>query len=116
MKKYVPIHIGFIMDGNRRWAKERNLPTIEGHRAGKDRIETLVEHAVKVGVKYLTFWAFSTENWKRSASEVGSLLQVFREGLHDPMQDRLREKGVRIHVIGDISAFPSDIVSKIAEQ
>lgn len=61
----IPQHIAFIMDGNRRWAKKRKLPIIFGHRKGYGRIEEIVKHAKKVGVKHVTFWAFSTENWNR---------------------------------------------------
>ena len=72
-------HIAFIMDGNRRWAKKRGLPVIAGHHKGAQRIEPLVEYAAKSGIKYITFWAFSSENWGRGEKEVGFIMRVFRE-------------------------------------
>ncbi len=110
----IPTHIAFIMDGNRRWAKKRLLPTLFGHKEGAKRIEPLVKYAKEKGVKYLTFWAFSTENWKRDKEEVEYLLNLFREVLKDPMMDRLHDEGVQIRVMGDITAFPEDI-SQIVE-
>jgi len=105
----VPKHIANIMDGNRRWAKERNLPILEGHRkVADDILEPLIEHAANIGVKYMTFWAFSTENWDRAESEVKGIMAIFRHVIGKRWQ-RLHEKGVRIRVIGNISKFPSDI-------
>ncbi len=105
-------HIAFIMDGNRRWAKKRFLPIEAGHSEGAKRIEPLVEQAAKKGIKYLTFYSFSTENWNRG-EEVGTLLSVFRRVLKDPMIDRLRENGVAVKIIGDLSAFPDDIKERV---
>lgn len=97
------------MDGNRRWAKERGLPALSGHKRVADEIlEPLVEHAAKRGVKYMTFWAFSTENWNRNAQEVSGILTLFRHVIRKRWQ-RLHEKGVRVRVIGDVSKFPADI-------
>lgn len=70
------IHLGIIADGNRRWAKERGLPTLEGHKKGLDRIQELVKAASEVGIKYITFYVFSTENWGRSADEVGYIMKL----------------------------------------
>lgn len=105
----VPQHIGIIMDGNRRWAKRKHLPIFMGHREGKKRVEPLVDFAARVGITHLTFWAFSTENWQREEQEVQSLLQVFRESLQDPMIERLQKNGVKVNILGDLSAFPHDI-------
>ena len=97
------------MDGNRRWAKERGLPILEGHRKVADKIlEPLIECAAKRGIQYMTFWAFSTENWKRSEKEVQGIMTIFRHVIQKRWQ-RLHEKGVRIRIIGDISKFPQDI-------
>lgn len=105
----VPQHIAIIMDGNRRWAKERGLPVFAGHkRVAYEIIEPLVEHAANRGIKFITFWAFSTENWQRSKKEVTALMTIFRHLMKRQMQ-RLHEKGVRIRVIGDITRFASDI-------
>jgi undecaprenyl diphosphate synthase len=105
----IPKHIAVIMDGNRRWAKERGLPILEGHRkVADDILEPLIEHAAKRGVKYMTFWAFSTENWTRSEKEVRGIMTIFRHVIQKQWQ-RLSEKGVRIRAIGEISKFPKDI-------
>ena len=107
--KYIPTHIAVIMDGNRRWARERNLPDIAGHKkVAEEMLEPLIEHAAKRGVKYMTFWAFSTENWNRSEAEITGIMAIFRHVIHNRWQ-RLHEKGVRIQVIGDLSRFPTDI-------
>lgn len=113
MKTNVPKHVGIIMDGNRRWASKRRLPLFAGHSEGAKRIEPLVAYGAKHGIKYLTFWAFSTENWERGDKEVNTLLRVFRRVLKDPMLDRLQKNGVCVKVIGDFSQFPKDIVSGI---
>jgi len=115
----IPTHVAVIMDGNRRWAKERGLSILEGHRKVADEIlEPLIEHAAKCGIQFMTFWAFSTENWKRSEKEVRGIMTIFRHVIQKQWQ-RLHEKGVRIRVIGDISKFPQDIydaLTKVVEQ
>jgi undecaprenyl diphosphate synthase len=108
----VPKHIGIIMDGNRRWAKSQGLFAVKGHNAGVDRLESTVEHAGKRGIDTMTFWAFSTENWNRSKSEVNALMNVFRDVLKGPMMQRFMKNGVRVRTIGDISRFPEDIRDK----
>lgn len=105
----IPQHIAFIMDGNRRWAKNHKLEMLFGHDKGAHQIEPLVEYAAKKGISYVTFWAFSTENWKRTKDEVTVLMEVFRRTFRDPMIERLKKNGVRFGVIGDISKFPQDI-------
>lgn len=120
MKKIsIPTHIAIIMDGNRRWAKEHGLPVLAGHQKVADEVlETLVEHADDVGVQYITFWAFSTENWQRDKREVEGIMRIFRHVIAKRWQ-RLHEKGVRIKVIGDMSRFASDIresLEKVIEQ
>ena len=110
MKKLlIPTHIAIIMDGNRRWAKEHGLPALSGHRKVADEIlEPLVEYAAKRGIKFITFWAFSTENWNRNAPEVDGIMRIFRHVIHKRWA-RLHEKGVRVRVIGDLSKFAPDI-------
>lgn len=108
-----PKHIAFIMDGNRRWARQNKLSLVQGHFRGANNIERLVEYASTQGVMYLTFYAFSTENWKRSENEVEALMKVFREMLDSDMMNRMMENGVRIQTIGDISKFPDDIYEKL---
>jgi undecaprenyl diphosphate synthase len=111
----IPIHVAIIMDGNRRWAAKQGLGAVSGHeRAAKQAIEPLVERAAKLGIKYLTFWAFSTENWKRDKQEIEGLFKIFREVLCDKV-DRLNEKGVKVRYIGDIEKFPEDICQKVKD-
>jgi undecaprenyl diphosphate synthase len=118
-KMIIPQHVAIIMDGNRRWAKERGLPTIEGHRKVADEIlEPLIEHAANRGVKYITLWAWSTENWNRSNNEVSAIMKLFKHIIQNRW-GRLHEKGVKIKVIGDISKFSPDIkdaLTKVIEQ
>lgn len=101
------------MDGNRRWARKRKLPVLAGHHKGAGRIEALVEYAVKREIKYVTFWAFSSENWERGEVEVGFLMRVFRDFIKSPVVSRMVEKGVRVKVIGDFALFPKDIVKDV---
>jgi len=95
----VPAHIGCVMDGNGRWAKKRGLPRTEGHGAGDEALFDAVEGALELGVKWLTVYAFSTENWKRPADEVRYLMR-FNESLLLRRRDELNERGVRIRFAG----------------
>ncbi|MCL5676197.1 MAG: polyprenyl diphosphate synthase [Patescibacteria group bacterium] len=105
----IPKHVAVIMDGNRRWAKKHRLSILKGHDfAAKNVLENIVEHAALLGVKYITLWAFSTENWQRDKKEVEGLLNIFRRGLIERI-DSFIEKGVRLLVIGNISKFPADL-------
>ena len=117
--KHIPQHIAIIMDGNRRWARNLGLPVLSGHQKVADEVlEPLVEHAAKRGVRFITFWAFSTENWQREKSEVEGIMRIFRHVIGKRWQ-RLHEKGVRVRVIGDISKFAPDIrdsLKKVIEQ
>lgn len=99
----IPKHIAIIMDGNRRWAKAHNLPILEGHRRVANVVlEKLVEHAAKRGIPYITFWAFSTENWSRAESEVKGIMRILAASL-GPFGKKMMEKGVQLRVIGDLS-------------
>lgn len=101
----IPKHIAVIMDGNGRWAKERNLPRTLGHRAGVEAIREIVKECNKLGIKYLTLYAFSTENWKRPSHEVNALMNLLVEYLRGEFQE-LNAQGVVINHIGDISKLP----------
>ena len=101
----VPKHIAIIMDGNGRWAKEKNLPRTFGHKAGVETIRRIIKECERIGVKYLTLYAFSTENWKRPKDEVNSLMKLLVEYLRNEF-DELNENGVVINHIGDISKLP----------
>lgn len=108
-------HIAVIMDGNRRWAKKNGLSVLAGHRRVTDEImEPLIEHAADLGISYLTFWAWSTENWKRDSAEVTGIMRLFRHVIRSRWE-KLHKKGVRIRTIGDLSKFPADIQKSIAE-
>ncbi len=105
----IPKHIAIIMDGNRRWARKRGLAALYGHDYVSDHvIEPLVDRCIEMGVKYLTLWAFSTENWQRDQREVEGLMQIFRKSFKKNAE-RLYLKGVRLQTIGEISRFPEDI-------
>lgn len=99
------------MDGNRRWAKEHKLPAFIGHKRGEERIEPLVDKAIELGISYLTFWAFSTENWHREKGEVEFLMNLYRRDLHKKV-DSFHKKNVRLKVIGNMAMFPKDIEVK----
>ena len=97
------------MDGNRRWAKKRGLAAIAGHAQAVDEtVEVLIERAGELGVKYLTLWAFSTENWERDTKEVAGVMNLFRHALATKVQ-RFIEKGARLAYIGDIGRFDTDL-------
>lgn len=107
-------HVAIIMDGNRRWAASRGLGPVEGHRyAAEKAIKPIVQHAIKRGIPYLTFWAFSSENRKRDKQELQGLFTVFRDALKTNLRE-LEDIGVRLRIIGDIDWFPEDI-SRLAK-
>ena len=107
-----PEHIAIIMDGNRRWAKQKKLPIKLGHREGAKTLEKIVRHAKKIGVKYITVYAFSTENWKRSESEVESLMSLLREYL-DNFAKKADTENIKINVLGDMEPFSDDLRESI---
>jgi undecaprenyl diphosphate synthase len=106
-------HVAFIMDGNRRWAREHHLPLLAGHTKGYQVMEPLISYAIKKNIAYLTFWAFSTENWNRDKREVEILLKIFRKIFAGQVVDRLHKNGVKINILGNINLFPKDIVENI---
>lgn len=108
----IPKHIAIIMDGNGRWAKARNLPRTMGHKAGVETIRNIVKEADALGVKYVTFYAFSTENWKRPKEEVNALMKLLVQYLRKEL-DELHENGVVINVLGDISRLPQECINEI---
>ena len=104
----VPRHVVIIMDGNHRWASARHLPGAAGHRAGAKRLRPIAEACADLGVKHLTLFAFSTENWHRPDSEVGLLMDLMRHVMRTEI-DYLHEQGVRLRVIGERHQFAEDI-------
>ena len=109
----VPNHIAIILDGNGRWAKKKGMPRSYGHVKGCANLETICDDMKELGVKYLTVYAFSTENWKRSREEVEGLMKLFRNYLKKCIKIAERNK-MRVRVIGDITAFDKDIQERIA--
>ncbi len=110
----LPRHVALIMDGNNRWAKRRNLPGNEGHRAGEQALRNVVELAAKAGIEILTVFAFSSENWRRPAQEVAALMQLFLMALTVRVQE-LDKATIRLRFIGDRSAFSSELQAGMAE-
>ena len=110
----VPNHIAIILDGNGRWAKKRGMPRSFGHVKGCENLEDICEVAKELGVKYLTVYAFSTENWKRSKEEVDGLMKLFRNYLKKCIKIS-QKNNMRVKVIGDITAFDSDIQESIEQ-
>ena len=110
----LPVHIAIIMDGNRRWARQRNLDVKTGHKEGAKTLENIVRYAKKVGIKYLTVYAFSTENWKRSEEEVGALMLLLQAYL-DSYAKRADTEGIKVKVLGDISVLPKGMQNTIGK-
>lgn len=111
----LPQHIGFIMDGNGRWAKKRGLERSEGHKAGAQTFRKIGEYCADVGIKYMTFYAFSTENWNRPKSEVMALMKLFKEYLNNG-DERLAENDIRqmrLRFIGERDGLPKDLLKLI---
>ena len=110
----IPCHIAIIMDGNGRWAKKRGMPRIAGHTEGVESVRDTVEACGQLGVKYLTLYAFSTENWKRPQEEVSLLMRLLLKALKDET-DRLNTNNVRIQAIGEIAALPQEVQNELLE-
>lgn len=109
----VPNHIAIILDGNGRWAKAKGMPRSYGHVKGCENLETVCDYMKELGVKYVTVYAFSTENWKRSKDEVDGLMKLFRSYLKKCIKLADKNK-MRVRVIGEVSAFDQDIQESIA--
>jgi len=110
----IPQHIAIIMDGNGRWAQKRHMPRTVGHAKGAAGVRDLVEFCAHKGVKYLTLFAFSTENWSRPEEEVSTLMGLFLQYLEKELKN-LSQAGVRLLVIGDITSFGQELQDRIAE-
>jgi undecaprenyl diphosphate synthase len=113
MEKNLPAHIGIIMDGNGRWAQRQGLIRTQGHLEGLKAAKRIVKAASDLGVKYLTLYAFSTENWKRASSEVGFIMGLIKQYLRGEL-DFYRENRIRIRHAGDALALPADIQAELA--
>ncbi|MBQ6267677.1 MAG: isoprenyl transferase [Clostridia bacterium] len=112
---HLPRHIGIIMDGNGRWAKQRGLERSEGHRAGANTFRRICDYAAEIGIECLTFYAFSTENWKRPPREVAAIMDLFRDYLKEAQEREAEnaQKGFRIRYIGTREGLAPDIVAMI---
>src|SRR5688572_5359692 len=108
----LPVHVAVIMDGNGRWAAQRHLPRVEGHRAGIDAVRDTVETAARLGIQVLTLYAFSVENWKRPAAEVGTLMLLLKRYLRSELNTLLKNN-IRFRVIGRMEELASDIQDEL---
>ena len=104
----VPAHIAIIMDGNGRWAKKRGLPRTSGHKAGSETFQRIAEYCKEIGVKYLTVYAFSTENWKRSEDEVNAIMSLLKRYLMDAIE-KMERNHIRIEFFGDLSRLSPEL-------
>ena len=110
----VPQHVAIIMDGNGRWAQEKNLPRIEGHKAGLETVRTIVRASREIGVRYLSLYAFSSENWKRPRTEIFSLMNLMKRFLIDEI-DEMNKNGIRLLAIGRLSGLPKGVQKKLQQ-
>ncbi len=108
----VPAHVAIIMDGNGRWAKKRGLPRLSGHQAGTENLRRVIRASVEFGVKYLTFYAFSTENWGRPKEEVEGLLKILETVIEKELTE-LHQEGVRLMHIGRLDRLPTGLREKV---
>ncbi|MGE0393485.1 MAG: polyprenyl diphosphate synthase, partial [Vicinamibacterales bacterium] len=109
---HLPAHVAIIMDGNGRWAAERRLPRVEGHRNGVAAVRETVESAAALGLQVLTLYAFSVENWKRPAAEVGALMMLLKRYLRSELRTLLTN-GIRFRVIGRPEGLPADVQDEL---
>ena len=113
--KKIPFHLGIIIDGNRRWAKKRGLPFFEGHRKGLNNVKKIGDYCAKKGIKILTLYTFSTENWKRSKKEVSCLMRLIIGALSKKNIQEFHEKKVKLQIIGQKERLPQTLQKRIKE-
>jgi len=106
-REKMPAHVAIIMDGNGRWAKKRGVPRLAGHKAGMEAMKKIVDHSDKLGIRYLTVYAFSTENWKRSMEEVSGIFKLLVTFVNRDLKE-LIDNNVCVKVLGDYSSIPAD--------
>lgn len=112
-ERVLPRHIAIIMDGNGRWAKKRSMPRSAGHAAGSKNFKDIARYCNKIGLEYLTVYAFSTENWKRPADEVENIMNILRDYLKDAKN--FKDENIKVKFIGNLSVLPEDIVELIRD-
>ena len=108
----LPKHLGFIVDGNRRWARERNLPTLEGHRKGFNKVEKIAFESVEKGIQFTSFYLFSTENWGRKKEEVDYLMDLLRKNLKHLVQ-KMKDNNLRCCILGCDDPVPKDLLEQL---
>ncbi len=113
LPEHIPTHVAIIMDGNGRWAKQRGLPRIAGHRAGTENLREILRACVEFGIKILTIYAFSTENWGRPESEVKGLMRILEDVIDRELKE-LDKEGVQLRHIGDLTAISADLQRKVS--
>ena len=114
MQENLPKHIAIIMDGNRRWARQNGLDTKQGHKKGAETLEKIVRYANKIGIKHISVYAFSTENWKRTEEEVGALMLLFQNYLDD-YSKRADTENIKVKILGDIPGLSERMQKSIAK-
>lgn len=107
----LPVHVAIIMDGNRRWAKKNNLETAQGHKEGAENLKRIAKFANKIGIKYMTVYAFSTENWKRSEEEIGAIMKLLKLYISDFFKSY--DDNIKVNVLGRVNDLPKDLQSEI---
>ncbi|GAP20641.1 isoprenyl transferase [Leptolinea tardivitalis] len=112
LPEHMPNHVAIIMDGNGRWAKSRGLPRLAGHKAGTENLRRVIRSFVEFGIKYLTIYAFSTENWGRPADEVTGLMNIIKEVIEKEL-DELNKEGVQLRHIGHLDGLEPDLQEKV---
>jgi len=112
-KNNIPAHVAIIMDGNGRWAKSRRLPRTMGHNAGLKAMKEIVKHANVLGIKYLTVYAFSTENWKRSKEEVNGIFKLLISYVASELEE-LKENNVKVHILGRWTQMPDSVIESLS--
>jgi len=110
----IPVHVAVIMDGNGRWAEQRGLDRKDGHKEGAVSAKKIVEYALRLGVKYITLFAFSSENWKRPLKEINALMNMLYENLVD-QKNLLIENQIKLNIVGDIGRLPGKLKKKLLE-
>ena len=109
----LPQHVAIIMDGHRRWAKQNHLDTPQGHKAGAENLKRIAKFANKIGIKYMTVYAFSTENWKRSKEEIGAIMKLLKLYISDFFKSY--DENIKVNVLGRIGDLPKDLQEEIAK-
>lgn len=110
---HIPKHVAFIMDGNGRWAKKRGMPRLFGHNAGTETIKKIVKESQRIGIDFITFYAFSTENWKRPSDEVDGLMKILVKFIQSEI-DEIHENNVVVSILGDVTALPKPARDSVA--